>query len=137
MFALNPAELKCYPFLISLDKCCGNVLSPKICVPKKIKDINVKIFNMIANKNKAKAIAKHISYDFKCKFNTSTCNPNQKWNNKTCQCKCKNYHSCKNDHGWNPSTCICENRKYLKSIADTSVSRVMRLCPLWILYQHK
>ena len=30
------AELKCYPFMISLDKCTGscNVLSPKIVVPK-------------------------------------------------------------------------------------------------------
>ena len=33
---LNPVELKCYPFIISLDKCNGscNVLSPKLCVPK-------------------------------------------------------------------------------------------------------
>ena len=41
---LNPAELKYYAFMISLDKFSGscNVLSPKICVPKKTKDINVK-----------------------------------------------------------------------------------------------
>ena len=33
---LNPVELKCYPLIISLDKCNGsfNVLSPKICVSK-------------------------------------------------------------------------------------------------------
>ena len=33
----NPAELKYYPFMISLNKCTGNcnVLSQKICVPKK------------------------------------------------------------------------------------------------------
>ena len=37
---LNPIELKYYQFMISLDKCNGscNVLSPKICVPKKTKD---------------------------------------------------------------------------------------------------
>ena len=36
---LNPVKLKYYPFMISLDKCSGsyNVLSPKICVPKKSK----------------------------------------------------------------------------------------------------
>ena len=28
---------------------------------------------------------------------------------------------CKKDYSWNPSTCICKDRKYLKSIADTSV----------------
>ena len=38
--------------MISLDKCTGscNVLSPKY-VPKETKDINVKVFNMITNKN--------------------------------------------------------------------------------------
>ena len=53
---------------------------------------------------------------------STTCNSNQKWNNKTCQCECKNYRKCKKDCSWNPSTCICENSKYFKSIADTSVT---------------
>ena len=82
---LNSAELKYYPFLISLDKCNGscNVLSSKICVPKETKDINVKVFNVITNKNDAKTIAKHISCDCKCKRNSTTWNSNstQKWNN--------------------------------------------------------
>ena len=43
-------------------------------------------------------------------------------NNKTCQCECKNYRKCKNDDSWNPSTCIYKNSKYLKSVADTSVT---------------
>ena len=36
---LKPVELKYYQFIISLDKSSGscNVLSPKICVPKKKK----------------------------------------------------------------------------------------------------
>ena len=43
---LNPIDLEYYLFMISLDKCSGscNVLSPKICVPKKTKDINVEVF---------------------------------------------------------------------------------------------
>ena len=52
----------------------------------------------------------------------TTCTSNQKWNNKTCQGECKNYCTCKKDYSWNPSTCICENSKYLKSIANTSVT---------------
>ena len=69
---LNPVELKYFPFMVSLDKCNGscNVLSPKICVPKETKHINVKAFNMITNKNEAKAMTKHISCDCKCKFNS-------------------------------------------------------------------
>ena len=58
----NPAELKYYLFMISLNKCTGscNVLSPKICVPKETKAIYVKAFNMIPNKNEAKPMTKHI-----------------------------------------------------------------------------
>ena len=38
---LNRVELK-YPLMISIDKCNGiyDVLSPKICVSKEVKDIN-------------------------------------------------------------------------------------------------
>ena len=62
---LNPVDLKQYPFINSLNKCIGscNALSPKICVPKETKDINVKAFNMITNKNEAKAMTKHVSCD--------------------------------------------------------------------------
>ena len=75
---LNPVELKYYPFLISLDKCNRSckVLSPKICVSKETKDVNVKVFNIISNKNGAKTVAKHISCDCKYKFNSITCNSN-------------------------------------------------------------
>ena len=53
---LNPVALKYYPFRISLDKCTGgcNVLFPKICVPKEVKYVIVKAFNMIAKKMKLK-----------------------------------------------------------------------------------
>ena len=64
-----------------------------------------------------------ISYNCKYKFNSTTCNPNQKWNSKTCQYECKNYHRCKRDYSWNPSICICENNKNFKSIADNSLSK--------------
>ena len=92
LIPLNLVELKYYPFMISLNKCTGscNVLSPKIWAPKETKNINVKVFNMIRNKNEAKAMAEHISCDCKCKFNSAICNSNQKWNNKTCQYECKN-----------------------------------------------
>ena len=80
---LNPVELKYYPFMVSLDKCSGscNILSPKICVPKKTKDVNVKVFNMITNKNEVKTMEKHISCDCTCIFNSTTSNSNQEWNN--------------------------------------------------------
>ena len=41
--------------MVSLDKCNGscNFLSPSTFVPKKAKCINVKVFNMITNKNES------------------------------------------------------------------------------------
>ena len=66
---LKPVEIKYYKFMISLDKCSGscNILSTKISVTKETKDINIKAFNMITNKNEAKTMTKHISWD--CKYN--------------------------------------------------------------------
>ena len=63
-----------------------------------------------------------MSCDCKCKFNTTTFNLNQKWNNEGRECEYKNYYSCKKDYSWNPRTCICENSKYFKSTGDTSVT---------------
>ena len=68
-------------------------------------------------------MTEHISCDCKCKFNSTTCNPKRKWNNKTYQCECKNYHKCKENYSFNPSTCICDNSKCLKGVADTSVTK--------------
>ena len=42
------------------------------------KNINVTVYNIITDKNKAKTMAKHISCDCKCKFNSTTCNSNYK-----------------------------------------------------------
>ena len=92
---------------------------------KKTKDINVKAFNTITEKKEAKAKAEHIPYDSKCKYNSTTYNSIQERNNKTCrtcQCECKNYCKCEKDYSWNPNTRIQESSKYLKSVADTSVT---------------
>ena len=71
---MNLNELKYYPFMISLIKCTGrcNVLSPKMCVPKETKDIYVKAFDIITNKDEAKAITEHIQCDCKFKSNSKT-----------------------------------------------------------------
>ena len=40
-------------------------------------------YDMITNKNEAEIMAKHISCDSKCKFDSVTYNSNQSWNNET------------------------------------------------------
>ena len=113
---LNPVEFKYYPFMINLDKCNGSCnviddLSTEIHFPTKTKSVNVKVFNIIIRINEAKTLAKHNFCDCKWNFDCTTCNLNQKWNNETCQCECKNYYTCKKDYSWNLSLCICENDK--------------------------
>ena len=104
--------------MVSLNKCLMISFSPKICVPKETKHISVKAFNMITNKDKAKAMTEQISCDCKFNFNRTTCNSKQKWDYETCQFESKIIISA----NWNPSTCIFENSKYLKRVADTSVT---------------
>ena len=74
----NPVEVRYYPFMISLDKCTGSciVVSPKICVLKEAKDVNIKAFNATAKKIEAITMRKHISCNCKCKLNSTTCNSN-------------------------------------------------------------
>ena len=89
---LNPVEFS-YLFMISIEKysvSCNAVddLSTKICVPIKIRDIDVKVFNTITRINEAKTLIKHVLCDCKCKFNSKTSNSNQNWNNDTWQCEC-------------------------------------------------
>ena len=73
---LNPVNLNYYPFIISFDK--WNIsfnavddLFMKICVPSETKDITVEVFNMITKINEVKTVVKHISCNFKCKFDSA------------------------------------------------------------------
>ena len=103
--------------MINLDKCsesCNAVddLSAKICVLGKTKDVNAKVFNMIARINEATTLVKHISCDYQCYFNILNCNSDEKWNNETCRCQRKTYSMCTKNYSGNPNTCICKDGKY-------------------------
>ena len=43
-------------------------------VSSKTEDVDVKLLNMIIQINEVKTLLKHFSCDFKCKFNSTTCN---------------------------------------------------------------
>ena len=110
-----------YPFAVKLDRCVGicntlNDLSNKVCVPNKTEDLNLSMFKMITGINESKTLAKHISYECKCKFYGRKCNSDQWWNNNRCRCECKELDVCEKDYVWIPATCNCENGKYLASI---------------------
>ena len=68
-----------YSWLVDKSNGSGNAafdLSTKICVSSKMKNINVKVFNMITRTNKAKTMVKHISCNCKCNFNSTMFNSN-------------------------------------------------------------
>ena len=97
--------------MVSLDKCNGRCdavddISLEICVLSETKNANVKVVNMITRVNEIKILLKCISCDCKCKFNSSTCKSNQKWNKDKYKCECRMYLTCKKDCTCNPSRCI-------------------------------
>ena len=81
--------------MVNLDRCSGSCKafddpSGKICVLNTTEDVNINVFEMIIVINEPKTLAKHISYECKCKFDDITCNLNQKWKKDKCRCTCKN-----------------------------------------------
>ena len=46
--------------------------------PNKIKNINVKIFNIMSGINETRLLVQHELYEYKCRFNESVCNSKQK-----------------------------------------------------------
>ena len=86
---LNRNELHYYLLLANLDRYDGgcNTVEHQIftvCVPKKIGNTKLKVFNMIPGINASKTLMKHILCDCRYKFDSSRCNSNKKWNNDKC-----------------------------------------------------
>ena len=72
-----------YPFNIKMSKCsgnCNNINNPyaKICVADFIKDLNVKVFNLMSRANGTKFIEWHESCKCKCRLDEIVCNNKQR-----------------------------------------------------------
>ena len=83
-----------YPFSIKTSKCsgnCNNINNPyaKICVPDVIKDLNVKVFNLMSRINETRHIKWHETCKCKCRLAAIVCNDKQRWNEDKCRCECK------------------------------------------------
>ena len=92
-----------YPFSIKINKCsgnCNNINNPyaKICVPDTVKDLNVRVFNLMSRTNETR----HIKWHETCKC---ICNEDK------CRCECKELIDkgvCDKGYIFNPSNCECE-----------------------------
>lgn len=63
---VNFGELHCYSFIISMNRCdeSFNIIDDsfgRICVPNKIEEVNLKLFNIIKWLGESKTLTKHIS----------------------------------------------------------------------------
>ena len=110
---VNSNEPVFYAFSSKTSKCsgsCNNINDPyaKICVPDVIKDLNVKVFNLMSRTNETRHIKWHETCKCKCRLDASVCNNKQRWNNDKCQCECKELIDkgiCNKGYIWNPSNC--------------------------------
>ena len=71
-----------YPFSIKINKCsgsCNNINNPyaKICVPNDVKDLNVKVFNLMSRTNETRFIKWHETCKCICRLDGIICNTKQ------------------------------------------------------------
>ena len=105
-----------YPFSIKINKCsgsCNNISDPyaRICVPDTVKNLNVKVFNLISLTNETRHIKWHGTCKCICRLDKIICNGNQRWNKDKCRCECKELIDkgvCGKGFIWNRSNCECE-----------------------------
>ena len=71
-----------YHFSIKTSKCsgsCNNINDPyaKMCVPDVVKNLNVKVFNLMSRTNETRHIKWHETCKCKCRLDASLCNNKQ------------------------------------------------------------
>ena len=116
---VNSDEPVFYPFSIKTSKCsgsCNNINDPyaKMCVPDAIKNINVKVFNLMSRTNETRHIKWHETCKCKRRLDASVYNNKQRLNDDKCRCECKELTDkgiCDKGSIWNPSNCECESDK--------------------------
>ena len=74
-----------FPFSLKTNKCsgsCNNIYNPcaKLCVPDVVKNLNVKLFNLVSRINETRRIEWHETCKCKCLFNSNVYNNKQCWN---------------------------------------------------------
>ena len=88
---INSNKPSFYPYSIKVNKCsgsCNNINDPysKLCVPDVVKNINVKVFNLMSRTNETRHTKLYESCKCKCRLDASVCDSKQRWNNDKCKC---------------------------------------------------
>ena len=105
-----------YPFSIKTNKCsgnCNNINDPyaKICVPDVVRDLNVKVFNLMSRTIESRHIKWHETCKCICGLDAIVCNNKQRWNENKCRREYKEVIDkgvCDKGYIWGLSNCECE-----------------------------
>ena len=105
-----------YPFCIKTNRFsgnCNNINDPyaRTCIPDGVKNLNVKVFNVMTLTNETRHIKRHETCKCICRLDGIICNIKQRWNKDKCRCECKELIDkgvCNKRFIWNPSNCECE-----------------------------
>ena len=95
---------------------CNNINDSyaKIYVPDTVKDLNVRVFNLMSRNNETRHIKWHETCKCICRLDKIICNSKQRWNEDKCGCECKELIDkvvCDKGYVCNPSNCECEYDK--------------------------
>ena len=117
----NANEPVFYPLSVKVNKCsgdCNTINDPmaKLGVPDVVRDINIKVFNLLSRINETRKVVWHETCKCICRLTSAVCNERQEWNKNKCVCECKEdlvgKLVCDKGYMWNPSTCACECDKF-------------------------
>ena len=106
---------------IKVERCVGNCNDKdnpyfKVCFPVSIKNISVKVFDLISQKNVLRNVSFHKSCKCHCLLYEKVCNNKQKWNKEKCRSECLEIKDCDVGFSWNVVNCRCEFKKAAKLI---------------------
>ena len=112
---INSSNPIFYPFSIKTNKCngnCNNINDPYAitCVPDTVKNLNVKVLNLMTLTNETRHIKWHETCKCIWRLDEVICNSKQRWNKYKCRCECKELIDkgvCHKRFILNPSNCEC------------------------------
>ena len=111
----NSDEPVFFPYSIKINKFSGSFNNPndpfaKLCVPDIVKNINVKVCNLMTRINETKNIVWHETCKFICRLSKEVCNSRQVFNKCRCEFREDLISKLTCDKGFllNPSSCSCE-----------------------------
>ena len=113
---VNSSDPVFFAFSIKTSKCSGscsniNDLYAKLCIPDLVKNLNIKVFNLLSRTNETRHIEWHETCKCKCRLDVNVCDNKQRWDEDKCRCECKELidkSMCDKGFIWNPSNCECE-----------------------------